>query len=239
METLGDKLENRLKFHENERVKRIREIRKRNNRKKRIWIGLITTILVVLIIVRLDRNGTFDMFFEKAVNYSGNKEYVEIEREEDAVKRADLVKMAQILINHPYEFGKQELVLGIPKGPLDSAGFVDWVYFNLTGKALSAKSKDPGPLSSKLWDASTSVMESELQVGDLGFSIVPESSKINPVGIYIGVIMSIFRCHKIFIDGISRIFNSSFSPFILSPDCTPCRPCDSPKASLILPSLIS
>lgn len=188
METLGDKLENRLKFHENERVKRIREIRKRNNRKKRIWIGLVATILLVLILVRLDQSGTFDMFFKKTVSYSGNKEYVEINKDEDTVKRDDIVRMAQLLINHPYEFGKQELVLGIPQGPLDSAGFVDWVYFNLTGKALSAKSKDTGPISSKLWDASTPVMEYELQVGDLGFYIVPESSKINPVGIYIGVI---------------------------------------------------
>lgn len=181
-------MENRLRFHDNERVKRVKEIRRRNKRRRRIWIGLIVTVFVVLSIVLLDKNGLFDMFFDKTVSYEGSKEYVELLSTDETVHREDIVKMSQILINHPYEFGKQELTMGIPAGPIDSAGFVDWVYFNLTGIGLSSLSTDTGPLSTRLWDTSTPVMESELQVGDFGFYMVPGSSKVNPVGIYIGEI---------------------------------------------------
>lgn len=181
-------MENRLRFHDNERVKRVKEIRRRNKRRRRIWIGLIVTVFVVLSIVLLDKNGLFDMFFDKTVSYEGSKEYVELLRTDETVHREDIVKMSQILINHPFEFGKQELTMGIPAGPIDSAGFVDWVYFNLTGIGLSSRSTDTGPLSTRLWDTSTPVMESELQVGDFGFYMVPGSSKVNPVGIYIGEI---------------------------------------------------
>ncbi|MFH5836909.1 NlpC/P60 family protein [Proteiniclasticum sp. C24MP] len=181
-------MEDRLRFHGNERVKRVQEIRRRNRRKRRIWLGLIITILIVLTVSLLDRNGLFEMFFSKSVSYDGNTEYTEMVSADGTASREDLVALSQILINHPFALGQEELTMGRPDGPIGSGAFVDWVFYNLTGKALSEKSSETGPLSTRLWDQSTSVMESELQVGDIGFSMVPEGSKVNHVGIYIGEI---------------------------------------------------
>lgn len=181
-------MEDRLKFHGNERVKRVQEIRRRNRRKRRIWMGLLLTLIIVVTMTLMDQNGLFDMFFNKRVSYAGNREYVEMKSSDGTVSRSDLKVLSQLLINHPFSTGKEELVMGIPEGPLGSGAFIDWVFFNLTGEALSAKSDESGPLSTKLWESSTAIMESELQVGDIGFSMIPEGSKVNHVGIYLGEI---------------------------------------------------
>jgi len=181
-------VEDRLRFHGNERAKRIQEVRKKNRRKRRLWGGLLITVLIVITVSFLDRNGLFEMFFSRGVTYSGNTEYTEMKSEDGTASRSDLVALSQILINHPFALGKEELILGIPDGPIGSGAFIDWVFYNLTGEALSEKSSEEGPVTTKIWDQSTAVMESELQVGDLGFSMIPEGSKVNHAGIYIGEI---------------------------------------------------
>lgn len=181
-------MEDRLKFHGNERVKKVQEIRRRNRRKRRIWTGLILTLAMVVLVTFMDQNGLFDMFFNKKVSYTGNTEYVEMKSEDGSVSRKDLILLSQILINHPFALGQEELVKGKPTGPMGSGGFVDWVYLNLTGEALSAGSGENGPVSTKIWHSSSPVMESELKVGDIGFSMIPEGSKVNHIGIYLGEI---------------------------------------------------
>lgn len=179
-------MEDRLKFHDNNRVKRAREIRKRNKRKRRLWVGFFVMLILIFSIYQLDKRGYFEVIFEKSVTYSGTNEY--FEPEASIVKRDDIAKMAQLLINHPYKFGSSEVVKGIPVNPIDAAGFVDWVYYNLSGKILSAQSTSSGPATTRIWDASTPVMESELKVGDIGFYEVPENNRVNHIGIYIGEI---------------------------------------------------
>lgn len=181
-------MEDRLKFHGNERVKRIQEIRKRNRRKRRIWTGLFIMAILVVSVFFMDKNGLFELFFDHRVHYAGSSEYIEVLREDGAVSRSDLIKLSQTMINHPYSLGGESLIHGKPEGPLGSAAFVDWVFFNLTGKALSEMSDIQGPLSTKIWNSSTSIMENELKPGDLGFTIIPEGSKVNNIGIYLGEI---------------------------------------------------
>lgn len=179
-------MEERLKFHGNERVKRIQEVRKRNRRKRRLWTGFFVMILIVVTLFVMDRNGLFEIVFDKRVQYQGNTEYIDVFREDGAVSRKDLVRISQILMNHPYALGQESLEFGKPQGALSAAGFVDWVYFNLTGKALSEGSDAQGPLSTKIWENSTAIMEKELLPGDLGFAMIPEGSKVNAMGIYLG-----------------------------------------------------
>ena len=181
-------VEDRLKFHGNERVKRIQEVRKRNRRKRRLWVGLLVMAFLVTAIFVMDQKGLFELFFDHRVQYEGNSEYVEVLSEDGAVSRKGLVALSQTMINHPYSFGQESLNLGKPEGPLGSAAFVDWVYYNLSGKALSAGSSSASPLATKIWENSTSIMENELQPGDLGFTIIPEGSKVNNIGIYLGEI---------------------------------------------------
>ncbi len=185
---IGDEVEDRLKFNGNERVKRVQEIRRRNRRKRRIWFGLILTLVIVVFVTFMDQNGLFDMFFNKKVSYTGNTEYTEMKSPDGSVSRKDLISLSQILINHPFALGKEALVEEKPAGPIGSGGFVDWVYLNLTGDALSARSSESGPVSTKIWHSSSPVMESELKVGDIGFSMIPEGSKVNHIGIYLGKI---------------------------------------------------
>ena len=181
-------VEDRLKFHGNERVKRIQEVRKRNRRKRRLWVGLLVMAFLVAAIFVMDQKGLFELFFDHRVQYEGSSEYVEVLSEDGAVSRKGLVALSQTMINHPYSLGQESLNLGKPEGPLGSAAFVDWVYYNLSGKALSAGSSSAGPLATKIWENSTSIMENELQPGDLGFTIIPEGSKVNNIGIYLGEI---------------------------------------------------
>lgn len=183
-----NRVEERLKFHGNERVKRIQEVRKRNRRKRRIWVGLFVMLCMVASLFIMDRNGFFELFFNQRVLYEGNTEYLEVLNEEGAVSRSDLLKLSQTLINHPYSLGQESLSIGKPEGPLGSAAFVDWVFLNLTGEGLSEGSDAAGPLATKIWENSTAIMENELKPGDLGFTIIPEGSKVNNMGIYLGEI---------------------------------------------------
>jgi len=105
-------MEDRLKFHDNNRVKRAREIRKRNKRKRRLWVGFFVMLIIIFSIYQLDRKGYFEVVFEKSVTYAGTNTY--FEPETSTVKRDDIAKMAQLLINHPYKFGSSEVVKGIP-----------------------------------------------------------------------------------------------------------------------------
>lgn len=182
---MEDGMEERLRFHDNNRAKRAREIRKRNKRKRNLWIAVLLTLLLVAGLTYLDRRGVFEVFFSTGVTYEGPVEYAPASQG-GTVSRSEVARMAQLLINHPFGPGGEPEVLGIPDTPLDAAGFVDWVYFNVTGRTLSGLSALQAPISAKLWDASTQVMEGDLQVGDLGFYHVPEGSRVNHVGIYIG-----------------------------------------------------
>lgn len=179
-------MEDRLKFHDNKRLKRAKEIRKKNKRKKRLWLGILFTIVLIFGVYQMDRNGMFEAFFDTEVAYSGPRAFPVTEG--TIISRKDIPVMAQLLINHPYKFGSAEVVKGIPDGPLDAAGFVDWVYFNLSGQILSGRATAVGIASTRIWDASTQVMETDLKVGDIGFYEVPDGNRINHMGIYIGEI---------------------------------------------------
>jgi hypothetical protein len=179
-------MEDRLKFHDNKRLKRAREIRKKNKRKKRLWLGGLFIIVLISGVYQMDKNGMFEAFFDTRVAYSGSREYPETEG--TVISRRDIPAMAQLLINHPYKFGATDLNKGIPVGPLDAAGFVDWVYFNLSGKVLSGRATGAGTATTRIWYASEPVMEPDLKVGDIGFYEVPDGNRVNHVGIYIGEI---------------------------------------------------
>ena len=122
------RVEDRLKFHGNERVKRIQEVRKRNRRKRRLWVGFFVMALLVAIIFMMDQKGLFELFFDHRVQYEGSTEYVEVLSDDGTVSRKGLVALSQTLINHPYSLGLESLNHGKPDGPLGSAAFVDWVY---------------------------------------------------------------------------------------------------------------
>lgn len=179
-------MEDRLKFHDNKRLKRAKEIRKRNKRKKRLWLGSLFIIVLIFGVYQMDRSGMFEAFFDTRVAYSGPREYPVTEG--TVISRKDIPVMAQLLINHPYKFGVAEAVKGVPTGPLDAAGFVDWVYYNLSGKILSGRATAVGTATTRIWYASKPVMEADLRVGDIGFYEVPEGNRVNHVGIYLGEI---------------------------------------------------
>lgn len=181
-------MEKRLKYQDSQRLSEIREIRKRNKRKRRIWMGLFVMLSLVILLVFLDQRGLFDIVLEDQVKYDGNSNYIEVTKEEGVASRENIVLMAQSLINHPHGIGQVENVFSLPNGPLSPAGYVDWVYYNVMGIPLSEISEEDAELSSKLWKASTPVIESELRPGDLGFYQMPEESRVNHVGIYLGEI---------------------------------------------------
>lgn len=109
------------------------------------------------------------------------------------VTREDLAKVAVSLLNHPYQLGAKYWKKGYPTGPLDCSGFVDWVYIQCFGKAVSAGTVPEGiPVSGTAMQfyACSKITEGELVVGDLGFLQDPAllGGKINHVGIYIGKI---------------------------------------------------
>ncbi len=179
-------MEDRFKYQGKTRADIVREIRKRNKRKRRIWIGLLVMLILVAIFTLFDQKGIFNLFLRDKVAYDGNNTYVELNREEGVVSREDLLIAAQTLINHPQKAGRTEYILGIPEGPLSPAGYVDWVYYNALGYPLSELGEEDVALSTKLWAASSPVMESELMPGDLGFYHMPEGDKVNHIGIYLG-----------------------------------------------------
>ncbi len=181
-------MENRFKYQGTTRAEEIRDIRKRNKRKRRIWMGLFVMLILVAILTSFDQKGIFNLFFSDKVAYDGNRTYVELMREDGIVSREDLLITAQTLINHPQKSGRTDYVLGVPEGPLSPAGYVDWVYYNVMGSPLSELSEEDEALSVKLWGVSSPVIESELKPGDLGFYHMPEGDKVNHVGIYLGEI---------------------------------------------------
>lgn len=108
------------------------------------------------------------------------------------VYRSQLAQTAASLIGHPYLLGGKSPQPGIPKGPLDCSGFVDWVYIQCFGTGVSGGTLPEGVAVSGTalqWYATSPVSEEELQVGDLAFLYDPASlraGKINHVGIFIG-----------------------------------------------------
>lgn len=108
------------------------------------------------------------------------------------VSRDELARVAETLLGHPYLMGGKSPYQGVPKGPLDCSGFVDWVYIQCFGTGVSGGGIPAGVAVSGTalqWYASTPITAAELQVGDLAFLQDPEklaSGKTNHVGIYIG-----------------------------------------------------
>lgn len=181
-------MEDRLKYRGNNQRAKYHDIRRRNKKKRRLWTGLLVMIILVGIFIFFDQKGIFDLFFKEKVSYDGVDTYVEMKRDEKVVSRENLQIMAQTLINHPQKIGQTENVFSLPRGPLSSAGFVDWVYYNVMGFPLSELSEEEMSLPDKLWEVSSPVIEIELKPGDLGFYYMPEGNKANHVGIYLGEI---------------------------------------------------
>lgn len=109
------------------------------------------------------------------------------------ISRHDLAKVAVSIINWPYLMGGKSSSKGLPSGPLDCSGFVDWVYVQCFGKGISSGGSLPSGVAiagtAIQYYASREIPESELKVGDLGFSYNPAllaPGKVNHVGIYIG-----------------------------------------------------
>lgn len=106
--------------------------------------------------------------------------------------RQDLANVAISIINHPYMMGGKSSSVGVPTGPLDCSGYVDWVYIQCFGVGVSGGSIPEGVAVSgtaQMWYACEAISSSELRVGDLGFVNDPatmRSGQVNHVGIYIG-----------------------------------------------------
>lgn len=110
-----------------------------------------------------------------------------------SVTRLELAQVAVSLINHPYLMGGKSSQAGIPSGPLDCSGYVDWVYVQCFGAGVSSGGMLPDGVAvsgtALMWYASEPVEESGLKVGDLGFLYDPAAmaaGKVNHVGIYLG-----------------------------------------------------
>lgn len=177
-------MDNNIKFHGNKRMRKSQEIKRRNKKKRKIWLGILLVILLAFSILKLDGIGFFESRFEKDLSYDGDTSYVELIN--NPIKRENIPRISQILINHPYGINRDMPVKGLPKKAIDSGYFVDWVYYNLSDIILSEKSNLESNRVSKIWDVSEPIMEDDLRVGDLGFESVPDGNKANHVGIYIG-----------------------------------------------------
>lgn len=181
-------MEDRIKYQGNSRVDQLREIRSKNKRKQRRWLGIAVMLILVGIVTFFDQKGFFNLFFSEKVAYDGVETYVEMTREDGVVSREDLQRVAQLLINHPQKIGGTENIFGLPNEGLSPEGFIDWVYYNVMGYPLSELSVKEQSLSGKLWEISSPVIESELKPGDLGFYEMPIDKKVNHVGLYLGEI---------------------------------------------------
>lgn len=111
------------------------------------------------------------------------------------VTREELLKVAASIINWPYMMGGKSSAKGLPTGPLDCSGYVDWVYVQCFGKGVTAGGKLPSGVAvagtAIQFYASAPIQESQLQIGDLGFLHDPATlptGKTNHVGIYAGEI---------------------------------------------------
>lgn len=110
------------------------------------------------------------------------------------VTREELARVAVSILNWPYLLGGKSNGEGVPAGPLDCSGYVDWVYIQCFGKGVSA-SKVQLPSGAAVsgtaiqYYACDAIQENELMVGDLGFLKKPENvaaGAYNHVGIYLG-----------------------------------------------------
>lgn len=179
-------MDDKVKFHGNKRMRKSQEIRKRNKRKRKIWLGILLAIILAFSIFKLDGIGFFENRLKKELTYEGNTTYVDLKS--DPIKRENIPRVSQLLINHPYGINRDLPVKGLPKKSIDSGYFVDWVFYNLSDDVLSDKSNLDANRISKIWNVSNPIMEDDLKVGDLGFESVPDGNKANHVGIYIGEI---------------------------------------------------
>lgn len=111
-----------------------------------------------------------------------------------SVTREELARVAVSILNWPYLLGGKSYGEGVPSGPLDCSGYVDWVYLQCFGKGVSA-GKVQLPSGAAVsgtaiqYYACDAIEESELKVGDLGFLKKPENvaaGAYNHVGIYLG-----------------------------------------------------
>lgn len=102
------------------------------------------------------------------------------------VTREELLRVAASLMNWPYLLGGKSARPGMPSGPLDCSGYVDWVYVQCFGSAISG-----GGGTAAQFYATEPISGDELKPGDLGFMKHPKDVKpgaYNHVGIYIGKI---------------------------------------------------
>lgn len=68
---------------------------------------------------------------------------------------------------------------------LDCSGYVTWVFVNL-GLEASTIEKTIGQGTTSQWNLSTSIDKSQVKEGDLAFLAVPNTRKVNHVGIVVG-----------------------------------------------------
>lgn len=99
--------------------------------------------------------------------------------------REDVIKVAKSILNHPYLIGSKDPRKGKPTKPLDCSGYIDWVYFQLTGKTVGAGTAGQ-------FARTKPISHNELKPGDLGFYDLPQNvhppDKWNHVGIYMGTV---------------------------------------------------
>ena len=68
---------------------------------------------------------------------------------------------------------------------LDCSGYVTWVYINL-GLDTSTIEETIGDGTTSQWNLSTAINKSQIKEGDLAFLAVPNTRKVNHVGIVVG-----------------------------------------------------
>jgi len=129
-----------------------------------------------------------DLLFYEISGYSYSGFNPSIPNIEGAWSRQDLIRTAESLLGLHYFFGAKWLNYGanpdwgklrtqtisasvwygtkLPNG-LDCSGYIDWVYFQMTGTQVSAGVQDRG--TKNLWLNSYEVGADELRPGDLGF----------------------------------------------------------------------
>lgn len=100
--------------------------------------------------------------------------------------REDVIIVAKSILGHPYLYGGKSPYYGKPKNGLDCSGYVDWVFYQLTGQTIGQ-----GGGTAYQYYNTLPIRRSELMIGDLGFYYPPNqvpSGKYNHVGIYIGTV---------------------------------------------------
>lgn len=125
-----------------------------------------------------------------------------------SIDRKDIVKNANRLVGKVnYFWGGKSLTMGwdnrwgqptkvtsegssttgtIRPFGLDCSGYVTWVFVNL-GLDKDSIDKTIGNGTTAQWNTSTSIDKSQVKQGDLAFLAVPNTRKVNHVGIVIGI----------------------------------------------------